>query len=131
MINTSPILYLKRPKLEALKAGNKKRIGESYENESRRYHGRQHGPSSRVYTKALGLRIVMNNTKVMEGANQRNHVCIRRRFPKLRIAHLVTSDLASSVELFEMKDRQEHLIDDFSLGMPSVYSFKRAVPFSY
>ena len=62
------------------------------------------------YTKALGLRIVMNKTKVIEGRESAiGRMCIAvfgEGFKGFNIAHLVTTD-GIGVELFEMKDRQE------------------------
>lgn len=73
------------------------------------------------YTKALGLRIVMNNTKVMEERESAiGRMCIAvfgEGFKGFNIAHLVTSD-GIGVELFEMKDRQErHEVDFSRLGI--------------
>ena len=62
------------------------------------------------YTQALGLRIVMNNTKVIEERESAiGRMCIAvfgEGFKGFNIAHLVTSD-GIGIELFEMKERQE------------------------
>ncbi|MDK9781712.1 VOC family protein [Vibrio sp. B172a] len=73
------------------------------------------------YTKALGLRIVMNNTKVIEERESAiGRMCIAvfgEGFKGFNIAHLVTSD-GIGVELFEMKERQErHEVDFSRLGI--------------
>ncbi|CAM4135521.1 VOC domain-containing protein [Vibrio agarivorans] len=73
------------------------------------------------YTKALGLRIVMNNTKVIEERESAiGRMCIAvfgEGFNGFNIAHLVTSD-GIGVELFEMKERQErHEVDFSRLGI--------------
>ncbi|MFH0289044.1 VOC family protein [Vibrio owensii] len=73
------------------------------------------------YTKALGLRIVMNNTKVIEERESAiGRMCIAvfgEGFKGFNIAHLVTSD-GIGVELFEMKVRQErHEVDFSRLGI--------------
>lgn len=73
------------------------------------------------YTKALGLRIVMNNTKVIEErASAIGRMCIAvfgEGFKGFNIAHLVTTD-GIGVELFEMKDRQDrHEVDFSRLGI--------------
>ncbi len=73
------------------------------------------------YTKALGLNIVMNNTKVVEERESAiGRMCIAvfgEGFKGFNIAHLVTSD-GIGVELFEMKERQErHEVDFSRLGI--------------
>ncbi|KAB0464126.1 glyoxalase [Vibrio kanaloae] len=73
------------------------------------------------YTKALGLRVVMNNTKVMEERESAiGRMCIAvfgEGFKGFNIAHLVTSD-GIGVELFEMVDREErHNVDFSRLGI--------------
>ncbi|WP_017071677.1 VOC family protein, partial [Vibrio crassostreae] len=69
------------------------------------------------YTKALGLRVVMNNTKVMEERESAiGRMCIAvfgEGFKGFNIAHLVTSD-GIGVEMFEMVDREERHNVDFS-----------------
>ncbi|MCF2946500.1 VOC family protein [Paraglaciecola aquimarina] len=69
------------------------------------------------YTKVLGLRIIMNNTKVMEERESAiGRMCIAvfgEGFKGFNIAHLVTTD-GIGVELFEMKDRAERHDLDFS-----------------
>lgn len=69
------------------------------------------------YTQALGLRIVMNNTKVIEERETAiGRMCIAvfgEGFKGFNIAHLVTSD-GIGLELFEMKQRQERHEVDFS-----------------
>ncbi len=61
------------------------------------------------YTNALGLRVVMNNTKVVEERESAiGRMCIAvfgEGFKGFNIAHLVTTD-GIGVELFEMKERQ-------------------------
>ncbi|MEZ9849852.1 VOC family protein [Vibrio breoganii] len=73
------------------------------------------------YTKALGLKIVMNNTKVIEERETAiGRMCIAvfgEGFKGFNIAHLVTSD-GIGVEMFEMKERQErHEVDFSRLGI--------------
>ncbi|NOH95518.1 VOC family protein [Vibrio sp. 99-70-13A1] len=73
------------------------------------------------YTKALGLRIVMDNTKVIEERETAiGRMCIAvfgEDFKGFNIAHLVTTD-GIGVELFEMKERQErHEVDFSRLGI--------------
>ncbi|WP_371372487.1 VOC family protein [Thalassotalea aquiviva] len=73
------------------------------------------------YTKALGLNIVMNKTKVEEERETAiGKMCIAvfgEGFEGFNIAHLVTSD-GIGVELFEMKNRQErHIVDFTRLGI--------------
>ncbi|MDO6498883.1 VOC family protein [Photobacterium sanguinicancri] len=73
------------------------------------------------YTKALGLRIVMDNTKVIEERETViGRMCIAvfgEGFKGFNIAHLVTTD-GIGVELFEMKERQEcHEVDFSRLGI--------------
>ncbi|WP_162047983.1 VOC family protein [Vibrio taketomensis] len=69
------------------------------------------------YTKALGLKVVMGNTKVIEERETAiGRMCIAvfgEGFKGFNIAHLVTSD-GIGVELFEMKERQERHEVDFS-----------------
>ena len=69
------------------------------------------------YTKVLGLKIVMGNTKVAEERETAiGRMCIAvfgENFKGFNIAHLVTTD-GIGVELFEMVDRQEHHEVDFS-----------------
>lgn len=69
------------------------------------------------YTKALGLEIVMNNTPVIEERETAiGRMCIAvfgEGFKGFNIAHLLTSD-GIGVELFEMKERQERHVVDFS-----------------
>jgi len=69
------------------------------------------------YTKALGLRIVMNNTKVIEERESAiGRMCIAvfgQGFKGFNIAHLVTTD-GIGVEMFEMKERDERHDVDFS-----------------
>ena len=89
------------------------------------------------YTKALGLRIVMNNTKVIEERESAiGRMCIAvfgEGFKGFNIAHLVTSD-GIGVELFEMKERQERherrLLSPRHLPLLSTSS-ERAVPTNY
>jgi len=73
------------------------------------------------YTKALGLRIVMDNTKVIEERETAiGSMCVAvfgEGFKGFNIAHLVTTD-GIGVELFEMKERQErHEVDFSRLGI--------------
>ena len=69
------------------------------------------------YTKALGLKLVMGNTKVVEERETAiGRMCIAvfgEGFKGFNIAHLVTTD-GIGVELFEMVDRQERHEVDFS-----------------
>ncbi|MCL2916013.1 VOC family protein [Shewanella corallii] len=73
------------------------------------------------YTNALGLRVVMGNTKVIEERETAiGRMCIAvfgEGFKGFNIAHLVTSD-GIGVELFEMKERQQrHVVDFTRLGI--------------
>ncbi|RJG40054.1 VOC family protein [Motilimonas pumila] len=73
------------------------------------------------YTKALGLRVVMGNTKVIEERESAiGRMCIAvfgEGFKGFNIAHLVTTG-GIGVELFEMKERQErHDVDFKRLGI--------------
>ena len=73
------------------------------------------------YTKALGLEIVMNETKVMEEQETAiGKMCVAvfgEGFKGFNIAHLVTED-GIGVELFEMKDREEkHNVDFSKIGI--------------
>lgn len=73
------------------------------------------------YTQALGLKIVMANTKVIEERETAiGRMCIAvfgNGFSGFNIAHLVTTD-GIGVELFEMKNRQErHQVDFSRLGI--------------
>ena len=73
------------------------------------------------YTKALGLRVVMGNTKVLEERKTAiGKMCIAvfgEGFKGFNIAHLVTTD-GIGVELFEMVDRQDrHVVDFTRLGI--------------
>lgn len=69
------------------------------------------------YTKALGFEIVMDNTAVIEEDKTAiGRMCIAvfgKGFKGFKIAHLVTED-GVGLELFEMKDRKERHIVDFS-----------------
>ena len=69
------------------------------------------------YTKALDLEIVMDKTEVMEERETAiGKMCIAvfgEGFKGFNIAHLVTQD-GVGFELFEMKDREERHIVDFS-----------------
>lgn len=69
------------------------------------------------YTQVLGLRIVMNNTKVTEERETAiGRMCISvfgEGFEGFNIAHLVTTD-GIGVELFEMKNRDERHDLNFS-----------------
>lgn len=69
------------------------------------------------YTKALGLDVVMGNTKVIEERETAiGRMCIAvfgEGFKGFNIAHLVTSD-GIGFELFEMVDRQDRHKVDFS-----------------
>ena len=69
------------------------------------------------YTKVLGLRVIMNNTKVQEERETAiGRMCIAvfgEGFKRFNIAHLVTSD-DIGVELFEMKEHAERHDLDFS-----------------
>jgi catechol 2,3-dioxygenase-like lactoylglutathione lyase family enzyme len=69
------------------------------------------------YTNALGLTIVMGNTKVIEERETAiGRMCIAvfgEGFKGFNIAHLVTTD-GIGVELFEMKERHERHQVDFS-----------------
>ena len=70
------------------------------------------------YTKVLGLKIVMGNTKVIEERESAiGRMCIAvfgEGFKGFNIAHLVTTD-GIGVELFEMKERAERHDLDLSL----------------
>ncbi|MCL1038006.1 VOC family protein [Shewanella submarina] len=73
------------------------------------------------YTNALGLKVVMGNTKVIEERETAiGRMCIAvfgEGFKGFNIAHLVTSD-GIGVELFEMKERQQrHVVDFTRLGI--------------
>ena len=73
------------------------------------------------YTTVLGLRVVMNNTKVMEERESAiGRMCIAvfgEGFKGFNIAHLVTTD-GIGVELFEMKQRDErHDLNFARLGI--------------
>ncbi|GAB2658463.1 VOC family protein [Vibrio panuliri] len=73
------------------------------------------------YTNALGLRVVMGNTKVIEERETAiGRMCIAvfgEGFKGFNIAHLVTTD-GIGVELFEMKERQErHEVNFSRLGI--------------
>jgi catechol 2,3-dioxygenase-like lactoylglutathione lyase family enzyme len=69
------------------------------------------------YTNVLGLKVIMNKTKVLEERETAiGRMCIAvfgEGFKGFNIAHLVTSD-GIGVELFEMEDRQERHHVDFS-----------------
>ncbi|WP_206485306.1 VOC family protein [Thalassotalea sp. G2M2-11] len=69
------------------------------------------------YTNVLGLKIVMNNTKVVEERETAiGRMCIAvfgKGFEGFNIAHLVTTD-GIGVELFEMKNRDERHDLNFS-----------------
>lgn len=69
------------------------------------------------YTKVMGLRVVMNNTKVVEErASAIGKMCIAvfgEGFEEFNISHLVTTD-GIGVELFEMKNRAERHDLNFS-----------------
>ncbi|EOI6604156.1 VOC family protein [Vibrio parahaemolyticus] len=69
------------------------------------------------YTQALGLKVVMGNTKVIEERETAiARMCIAvfgEGFKGFNIAHLVTSD-GIGLELFEMKERQARHEVDFS-----------------
>ncbi|MDF9401704.1 VOC family protein [Vibrio sp. 1180_3] len=69
------------------------------------------------YTKALGLKVVMGNTKVEEERETAiGRMCIAvfgEGFKGFNIAHLVTND-GIGFELFEMKERAEKHEVDFS-----------------
>jgi len=69
------------------------------------------------YTKALGLEIVMDNSKVTEERESAiGRMCIAvfgEGFKGFNIAHLLTSD-GIGFELFEMKERAERHVVDFS-----------------
>jgi catechol 2,3-dioxygenase-like lactoylglutathione lyase family enzyme len=71
----------------------------------------------KFYTNALGLKIVMEKTKVIEERETAiGRMCIAvfgEGFKGFNIAHLVTTD-GIGVELFEMKERQERHDVDFS-----------------
>ena len=73
------------------------------------------------YTKALGLRIVMDNTPVIEERETAiGRMCIEvfgEGFKGFNIAHLVTED-GVGFELFEMVDHQErHRVDFSRIGL--------------
>jgi len=73
------------------------------------------------YTNALGLKLVMANTKVIEERETAiGRMCIAvfgQGFKGFNIAHLVTAD-GIGVELFEMKERAErHEVDFSRLGI--------------
>jgi catechol 2,3-dioxygenase-like lactoylglutathione lyase family enzyme len=69
------------------------------------------------YTKALGLSTVMGNTKVTEERETAiGRMCIAvfgEGFKGFNIAHLLTKD-GIGFELFEMKERQQRHVVDFS-----------------
>lgn len=69
------------------------------------------------YTKVLGLKIVMGNTKVLEERETAiGRMCVAvfgEGFKGFNIAHLVTTD-GIGIELFEMKERAERHDLDFS-----------------
>ncbi|HIF6000353.1 TPA: VOC family protein [Vibrio parahaemolyticus] len=69
------------------------------------------------YTQALGLKVVMGNTKVIEERETAiGRMCIAvfgEGFKGFNIAHLVTSD-GIGLELFEMKERHARHEVDFS-----------------
>jgi catechol 2,3-dioxygenase-like lactoylglutathione lyase family enzyme len=69
------------------------------------------------YTKALGLSVVMGNTKVEEERKTAiGRMCVAvfgEGFKGFNIAHLLSSD-GIGFELFEMKERQERHEVDFS-----------------
>jgi catechol 2,3-dioxygenase-like lactoylglutathione lyase family enzyme len=69
------------------------------------------------YTNALGLKVVMGNTKVEEERETAiGRMCVAvfgEGFKGFNIAHLVTTD-GIGVELFEMKERQDRHEIDFS-----------------
>ncbi|SDJ46545.1 MULTISPECIES: VOC family protein [Ferrimonas] len=69
------------------------------------------------YTKALGLKMVMGKSEVLEERETAiGRMCIQvfgEGFKGFNIAHLLTTD-GIGVELFEMKDRQERHEVDFS-----------------
>ena len=71
----------------------------------------------KFYTNALGLKIVMEKTKVIEERESAiGRMCIAvfgEGFKGFNIAHLVTTD-GIGVELFEMNERQERHDVDFS-----------------
>jgi len=71
----------------------------------------------KFYSEALGLEIVMDNSEVIEEEKTAiGRMCIAvfgKGFKGFNIAHLVTED-GIGVELFEMKDRKERHIVDFS-----------------
>ncbi len=73
------------------------------------------------YTEVLGLKIVMNNSKVEEERESAiGRMCIAvfgEGFEGFNIAHLLTTD-GIGVELFEMKNREErHNVDFNRLGI--------------
>ncbi|MGF1717770.1 VOC family protein [Photobacterium chitinilyticum] len=76
------------------------------------------------YTNALGLKVVMGNTKVEEERETAiGRMCVAvfgEGFKGFNIAHLVTTD-GIGVELFEMKERQErqerHDVDFSRIGI--------------
>ncbi len=69
------------------------------------------------YTKALGLKVVMGNTRVKEERETAiGRMCVAvfgEGFKGFNIAHLLTTD-GIGVELFEMKERQQRHEVDFS-----------------
>ena len=69
------------------------------------------------YTQALGLRLIMGNTKIEEERQTAiGKMCIAvfgEGFKGFNIAHMVTTD-GIGVELFEMKERAERHDVDFS-----------------
>ncbi|RTR35889.1 VOC family protein [Shewanella canadensis] len=69
------------------------------------------------YTNALGLKVVMGNTKVEEERETAiGRMCVAvfgEGFKGFNIAHLVTTD-GIGIELFEMKERAERHEVDFS-----------------
>ena len=75
----------------------------------------------KFYTQALGLKIVMGNTKVLEERETAiGRMCIAvfgEGFKGFNIAHLVTTD-GIGFELFEMKERADrHNVDFSRLGI--------------
>lgn len=73
------------------------------------------------YTKALGLRVIMHKTQIIEERETAiGKMCIAvfgEGFKGFNITHLVTTD-GIGVELFEMKDREErHDVNFTRLGI--------------
>ena len=76
------------------------------------------------YSKVLGLRVIMNNTKVLEERQTAiGRMCLAvfgKGFESFNIAHMVTTD-GIGVELFEMKHRDER--HDLNFNRLGIFHF--------